>query len=114
MTNFGPKTKKDQLWEDWRLFLAQYKEDCPLLKDEIKTVVDLAHTVHTGLAANFDKEPSDAMVLELTRLVLARWDKAEERKRRDDQEEMDYRHNQAQESLDRYNQNQVGMTMDDL
>ena len=97
----------DQLWKDWRLFLAQTKESAPLLKDELKIVVDTAHTVYTGLAANFEKEPSEAMVLELTRLVLQRWDWAEERKRRDEQEEMEERCRQSQEILDRYNQTQA-------
>lgn len=90
------KTKKQQALEDWRLYLSQTREFSPNLAHELKCVVDLYHTVHTGLEANFDKLPSDAIVLELTKIVLQRWDNAEERKRRDEQEEIINRRNQAQ------------------
>lgn len=90
----------NELWEDWRFYLKQHRDHNELLEDEIRGVVDTYHTIHTGLAANFKKELSEATVLELTRLVLKRWDKAEELQRIENQREMDAFYNQNQEEDD--------------
>lgn len=87
MTNFGPKTKKEQLREDWHLYLRQTREADAALGAELKNVVDLFDTVRTGLELDLGREPTETTILEVTRIILKRWDTIQEHRRQDERAE---------------------------
>jgi hypothetical protein len=62
------------LQEEWFFYLNETRKVSAPLAMEIKWVVDTAHTIRTGLACSFGREPSDDLILGLTRLALRRVD----------------------------------------